>query len=418
MESDIIWRLEELNKYFKLLALVDIRISKNDYSIGSLSTKLYIRSDNKLRLGSEPNKAIRQAYYGGRCETFGNALDHEKILHFDFRGCYQMCMEEDLPYGRFVYVSHITSIDKPGYYFIEAFVIADIPVLPQFFEKLLFPHSFISGLFWWEEVLLALGLNQLKSIRIIYGLIPESYDKVLSDFIKNLSSLRSIGEGGSAVGKVLINSFYGRLGMADSAVKFSLDLKKNGSSSGRASFGFTKHKIKLVDRSNIGVAAAITAKARIKLYKGFLSIMEAGGRPLYCDTDSIFAAFPRGAAVENRQLGEIYFDTRHSDTEIKDAVFIAPKTYAIKLSCGDIIKIKGGHAEGIDIPTLKEYFYLRKPIRTSTYVSMKRNNNIEINITHKTLLHNTNIKRRWAPCMRKTESISISEYMKNKDLPI
>src|SRR5574343_74039 len=40
--------------------------------------------------------------------------------------------------------------------------------------------------------------------------------------------------------------------------------------------------------SNVVIAAAITSKARIKLYRGFVSVIKNGGRILYSDTDSIF----------------------------------------------------------------------------------------------------------------------------------
>ena len=45
--------------------------------------------------------------------------------------------------------------------------------------------------------------------------------------------------------------------------------------------------------ANVIVAAAITAKARIKLYKGILEVIKNNGRLIYTDTDSIIAAFKK-----------------------------------------------------------------------------------------------------------------------------
>jgi hypothetical protein len=45
--------------------------------------------------------------------------------------------------------------------------------------------------------------------------------------------------------------------------------------------------------SNVAIAAAITARGRIKLHKGLMSTIKNGGRILYTDTDSIFAAFTK-----------------------------------------------------------------------------------------------------------------------------
>jgi len=56
--------------------------------------------------------------------------------------------------------------------------------------------------------------------------------------------------------------------------------------------------------SNVCIAAQITSKARIKLYKAFKNVIKEGGRILYTDTDSIFAAFKRDVRGESH--GEVY----------------------------------------------------------------------------------------------------------------
>jgi hypothetical protein len=57
-------------------------------------------------------------------------------------------------------------------------------------------------------------------------------------------------------------------------------------------------------KKNVSIAAAITSKARIKLYKAQQSVLVNKGRLLYSDTDSIFAAYSKN--VINEQHGEIY----------------------------------------------------------------------------------------------------------------
>lgn len=56
--------------------------------------------------------------------------------------------------------------------------------------------------------------------------------------------------------------------------------------------------------SNVAFASMITAKARIKLYRAFLTIIKNDGRLLYCDTDSIFAGFYKN--MDNKQCDEIF----------------------------------------------------------------------------------------------------------------
>jgi len=57
----------------------------------------------------------------------------------------------------------------------------------------------------------------------------------------------------------------------------------------------TIEKEKKIDtvESNVSIAAQITSKARIKLFKAFKEVIKNEGRILYTDTDSIFAAFKK-----------------------------------------------------------------------------------------------------------------------------
>jgi hypothetical protein len=56
-------------------------------------------------------------------------------------------------------------------------------------------------------------------------------------------------------------------------------------------------------KSNVGIASAITSKARIKLYNAQKSVINNRGRLLYSDTDSIFASFKNN--IINETHGEI-----------------------------------------------------------------------------------------------------------------
>jgi DNA polymerase elongation subunit (family B) len=56
--------------------------------------------------------------------------------------------------------------------------------------------------------------------------------------------------------------------------------------------------------SNIAVAAAIASKARIKLNQAILEVGYNGGRVLYVDTDSIYAAFK--VKMSNIRHGDVF----------------------------------------------------------------------------------------------------------------
>jgi DNA polymerase elongation subunit (family B) len=57
-------------------------------------------------------------------------------------------------------------------------------------------------------------------------------------------------------------------------------------------------------KKNVGIAAAITAKARIKLFNAQKDVVKNEGRLLYSDTDSIFAAYKKN--VINEKHGEVF----------------------------------------------------------------------------------------------------------------
>jgi len=131
--------------------------------------------------------------------------------------------------------------------------------------------------------------------------------------------------------------------------------------------------------SNVSVAAAITSKARIRLYKGFLEVKKNGGRLLYCDTDSIVAAFALKSykRVLNTYLGDVFFDSTKNDTVIPKAVFALPKTYAIKLVNGDeIVKVKGFNNNKTNFNSFKRLFDLGQDYTADSQVFSRKNQSI------------------------------------------
>ena len=202
---------------------------------------------------------------------------------------------------------------------------------------------------------------RVLSLNIFHAFISKKNGNILKNFIDDLNCFREIGGIKKDLGKLLINSFYGRLGL-NSAVDI-INLKTNNLRN--LEYGLlkdvelVKKRINRKTKSNVGVAACITSKARIKLYESFKEIERSGGRVLYCDTDSVFAAFDKKICVENRRLGKyIYFDTSKDDTVIRDAVFIAPKTYGLIMEDGrEIIKMKGVRVGDVKFNDLKKKFY-------------------------------------------------------------
>lgn len=281
-----------------------------------------------------------------------------------------MC--EKVPGGA-IFKSKSQNIEEPGFYLIIARQNMEIPILPVKEDKLYFKNGIIKGWYWFEEIKLFIE-NGGELLEVINSVKSEYYQNFIAQFVEINNKIREKGNIHKQIGKNNNNTFYGRLGMNPERLEEEIltainidEINDKKCIKIANNMGiFTKYTKSEKSISNVSLSASITSKARIKLYKGFNEIEKVGGRLLYCDTDSIIAAFSpeRYDKVINKQLGEIYFDTTKEDTEIIDAVFCLPKTYGIKLKNGkEIVKIKGFNSN----PTfdeLKEAFYKNKTIIT------------------------------------------------------
>lgn len=162
--------------------------------------------------------------------------------------------------------------------------------------------------------------------------------------------------------KLLANSLYGRLGI--DGVLLSTQIAAAGDSpSEYAEFQNIKD-LRLVNKktkmantdSNIGIAAIITSRARIKLYHAMQFISGEGGRVLYVDTDSLVCAFKQTEVLSKKIMN--FFDFSKKETIIMDAVFIAPKSYALRYDWGEVVRIKGVDVPDLKFEDIKKAFYM------------------------------------------------------------
>jgi hypothetical protein len=237
-------------------------------------------------------------------------------------------MQQNFAHGSYKIITNEFDLTKPGYYAIQfSSKNMYLPVLPHHRlknNKLMFTNGLLSGTYWFEEILKFLELGG-EIIKINYGIVFEKYTPVFFDFINFFDILKKKGQVEKEFGKLIINSLYGRLGM-DEYVYHSFFIKTEEFDTYNKKFNilsrqplneFELIKIELNEKainflnlkpsknkSNISIAAAITAKARIKLLNAQLEVAKQGGRLLYSDTDSIYAAFKKN--VLNEKHGEIF----------------------------------------------------------------------------------------------------------------
>jgi hypothetical protein len=117
----------------------------------------------------------------------------------------------------------------------------------------------------------------------------------------------------------MLVSFYGRLGMSPSKTEIMIgdrnsyekDIKEKNIKE-EVWLGDTylaevfKEKESEEVNSNVIYASIITSKARIKLWENMTEVEKNEGRVLYCDTDSVFAAFPKKKEILGKKMKDIY----------------------------------------------------------------------------------------------------------------
>ncbi len=399
-QNDTIITSKFLVNIKKLLTSFNVDIN-SIYSAPSLALKIFEKKFNKNKITTNSNALIdkfaRNAYFGGRCEVYANPFPEEYIFHFDFSSMYGRCMLEKFPYGKHSLNLNAKEIDKPGIYWIE-FESKNInrPVLPHHRlkdGKLMFCNGKFTGAFWYEEILLFIKYGG-KVNKILYALTFENYDYVFREYVEFFTNLRTKSEAYNVFGKLMINSMYGRLGMRE-IENYSFITYKNELNNLKEKININSirelNNIALIDcifdkklenflnikkqktKNNIVIAAAITAKARIKLYEAQEAVIKNGGRLLYSDTDSIFAAYKKN--VINEQHGEVFWDSTKKNTIIKDAIFFSAKSYALKFEDNTYdIKIKGYNQKELNFDAIKEFFLQKNKIELKNYKFLNKKN--------------------------------------------
>lgn len=345
------------------------------YSISSLAIKIFENNFNNFNIDTyipvDDDSIFRSSYFGGRCEVFGNPKNNDYIYHFDFSGMYAQIMQENFDYGSWEIIKNPSNITNSGFYYIDAYSNLKIPVLPHRAEnKLLFTNGYISGLFWNEEIRLFMQMGG-KILDIKYQLKFKNNEKIFLKFSQEFTNKRKISKQHNTFCKYIINSVYGRLGMTENITetkifnkeKYEIFRKKKEHYilneyiiNNLLLIEYKVYKKNQHINSNVILASTITSKARIKLYRGFISTIKYGhGRLLYCDTDSIFASFKKN--VDNAKFQNIHFDTKKNDTKIKNALFALPKAYSLEFFDNTYkTKIKGCNNINLNFKEFKKLF--------------------------------------------------------------
>lgn len=425
-----------LKEFYKIL-----EYSNTFFKINSLSSfsfhlfRTYYNNENiDLNFDITRDSLTRPMYYGGRCEVFGNPRSDEYIYHMDFSSFYTNIMLESYPLGPLV-LTNPSTFDKEkivdGFYEVLVESNMVIPILPfkcPKTKKLLFPNGIFRTEVWSEELQLFLdnGGKILKVLKILKFEIS-SRKKVFAEFAETCLKKRQAASTGinKLIWKLIPNSLIGRLGLKNdqtcSFYEFEEDYDPNIYGTKLLSDTKTltdksiilitvKREENLIKYGNVVYPAIITSKARIKWWTTSQIILKNGGKILYCDTDSIFAAFKTNQ--DNKSYGDVLWDTNKKDTKIKNACFANPKAYALKLFTGEeIIKIKGINKNELTFEKFEKLFFENSNIEISLEYFCKK----EIKITIKDIVKKVSFenydKRIFSPNKLDTLPITLIEKL-------
>lgn len=361
-------------------------------------------------LDREIDQFIRCGYGGGRCETFRCCKVDKKLYYYDFTSLYPDVGRMKMPIGQPNWLCQPgTEIDQKEMvqgvwtqriinrrvFGNTAFwrvnvrspkALAGDMMDPLVRKPLFGMNENSSYIFRWhkdwtemviyeEELKFAIdqGLDyEFEPINAILFQHQEVLKSCMEDLFKKKAQAKADGKPGlSKTWKIIINSLYGVWGLkvldregmeiarpehsnwaVDLATEKLIDVTKQGRY-------VVSRRIKdlEVKDCNVAIAAAVTAEARMKLYRLFVDIQDRQGEVIYCDTDSLITDFCIEACPEmndkwigpskGKELGSLKNEIeecyeKHPDLQPKNyfdcGIMVAPKLYLVTAENGQIIK--------------------------------------------------------------------------------
>lgn len=285
------------------------------------------------------NNLFRNAYYGGRVEII-RMLAQEKgspYYYYDVNSEYPDVMaNHPYPVSMPLSVRYKDAEECSGKCGImEASVIAppdlDIPLLPYRHpdsKKLLFPLGKWYG--WYEYSLIEEALRHGYEVRP-HRCYEFQSEYIFREYVKRFYDLKCHSEGAERqTMKLLLNALYGKFGEHQEREELitNPDTDITGSYPYDDIFGYSIRKLIRFSAYHLpAIAARVTSLAQLKLYSYIEQIQRQGGNIYYMDTDSIVTDIRIQTSSE---LGSLKLEH-----EIRSAVFLAPKTYCLRLYNAD-----------------------------------------------------------------------------------
>lgn len=207
-------------------------ITKN-YTIAGLTewiyySKFYNATKYKLANITGPlGKEFRESFYGGITRRYANELHNGYA--YDMVSQYPAAMLEDMPIGTGKKVMPVKLDDFFGFVYCDIVApsrdvlpIPTLPYKPQDSSRVVVGRGEWRGLYFSEELKDAIKLGY--KVTPVYGYEFERGKDVFKDFVTHMFKLKSTATNPvkRQMSKLLLNSFFGRLGMKQVTQSFEL----------------------------------------------------------------------------------------------------------------------------------------------------------------------------------------------------
>jgi len=369
--------LYQILSKFSILIFSKFKLNIQNYpTLPSLAFAIfrskYLKILSIYQISGKIDKDIRQSYTGGSTEMF--IPKGENIHVYDVNSLYPFVMKNNpYPVGNPTYFEGnilYSELNPFGFFYCKIKAPDNLihPILQIHHKtkggvRTVSPLGIFSGWFFSEELYNAQKFGY--QFEILRGYL---FDKgyVFDGYVDELYSLRLTYDKTNPMNytaKILLNSLYGRFGMDDNFNSIEIlkqkDLDRltkgeyNIESITQLNSKFLVSYNKLKESKddfdsnkethniNIGVASAVTAYARIHMsqFKNNPNLPNL----YYTDTDSAYFDGPLPPSfISNTVLGKLKLEGIYDQ-----ALFLAPKVYALKNKEEEIIKIKGLSKEAI-----------------------------------------------------------------------
>jgi len=336
------------------------------YSTSTLSLKVFrnrFLTEDIAILSSKDDDFVRRGYLGGATDYYQEYA--ENVHYYDVNSLYPFAMKMVLPNKPIARYNDMTNIpldDFFGFALAEVTCPEDIkiPLLPYkdtVTNRTIHPVGKWTGVYYSEELKAAVKLGY--EIKLIEGIRFSKFNP-FNEYIDHFYNLKKNSDKNSGtyfISKMQLNQLYGIFGrrktllktintesigtFSDQFIKTIIDgsdkwstllIKENNSkivTNPIQEFEdslFDAQESNRIIKSNVGIAAAVTANARIIMHPYKLN---AGDSLCYTDTDSIFTTKPLDNDLIGKELGLMKDEL--NGAVIDEAYFFGIKKYGYRI---------------------------------------------------------------------------------------